>query len=293
MASNLRIGELFDVAGRWVAITGGASGIGLMLARGCAANGANVILVDVNEKALHDVKPELEGLFESPADSNKIEVVTIHADLSSEEGVKAVVDKIKSTRTSLDAMIHCAAIRYMNEIAYKPGESLDKLEAATLSAPYKGWEHTFRLNVLAPYYLTAGLVSLLGTAAAQGDGRGSVILFSSPASVHNHQFVPCYQTSKAAVDHLVRIMAAEFAAFYIRVNAMSPGLVPSGMTPDDGSSNLHLAGETPAKRAGTEEDMVGCALWLMSKAGAFMDGKVVRIEGGRLLILKGVTSNSD
>ncbi|RMJ17049.1 hypothetical protein CDV36_003249 [Fusarium kuroshium] len=293
MASNLRIGELFGVAGRWVAITGGASGIGLMLARGCAANGANVILIDVNEKALHDVKPELEGLLESPAGSNNIEVVTIHADLSSEEGVKTVVDKIKLIRTSLDALIHCAAIRYMNEITYKPGESLDRLEAATLSAPYKGWEHTFRLNVLAPYYLTAGLVSLLGAAAAQGDGRGSVILFSSPASVHNHQFVPCYQTSKAAVDHLVRIMAAEFADFYIRVNAMSPGLVPSGMTPNDGSSNLRLAGETPAKRAGTEEDMVGCALWLMSKAGAFMDGKVVRIEGGRLLILKGVTSNSD
>ncbi|KAH8650481.1 hypothetical protein BGZ61DRAFT_542173 [Ilyonectria robusta] len=293
MAANLRVGELFDVTGRWVAITGGASGIGLMLARGCASNGANVILIDVNEKALHDVKPELEGLSESSSVSNKIEVATIHADLSSEEGIKAVADKIKSTRTSLDALIHCAAIRYINEIAYKPGESLDRLEAATLSAPYRGWEHTFRLNVLAPYYLTAGLVSLLGTAAAQGDGRGSVILFSSPASVHNHQFVPCYQTSKAAVDHLVRIMAAEFADFYIRVNAMSPGLVPSSMTPNDGSSNLRLAGETPAKRPGTEEDMVGCALWLMSKAGAFMDGKVVRIEGGRLLILKGVTSNSD
>ncbi|EEU38885.1 uncharacterized protein NECHADRAFT_88900 [Fusarium vanettenii 77-13-4] len=293
MAANLRVGELFDVAGRWVAITGGASGIGLMLARGCAVNGANVILIDVNEKALHDVKPELEGLFESSSGSNKIEVATIHADLSSEEGIKAVVDKIKSTRTSLDALIHCAAIRYMNDIAYKPGEGLDRLEAATLSAPYKGWEHTFRLNVLAPYYLTAGLMSLFGKAAAQGDGRGSVILFSSPASVHNHQFVPCYQTSKAAVDHLVRIMAAEFADFYIRVNAISPGLVPSGMTPNDGSSNLRLAGETPAKRPGTEEDMVGCALWLISKAGAFMDGKIVRIEGGRLLILKGVTSNSD
>lgn len=65
------------------------------------------------------------------------------------------------------------------------------------------------------------------------------------------------------------------------------------MTPDDGSSNLWLAGETPAKRAGNAEDMVGCALWLISKAGAFMDGKVVRIEGGRLLVLNGVTSNSD
>jgi NAD(P)-dependent dehydrogenase (short-subunit alcohol dehydrogenase family) len=102
----------------------------------------------------------------------------------------------------------------MNEIQYAPGQDLGKLEAATLSAPYKGWEQTFRINVLAPYFLTAGLIGCLGAAAAKGDGRGSVILFSSPASVHNHQFVPCYQTSKAAVDHLVRIMAMEFAHFY-------------------------------------------------------------------------------
>jgi NAD(P)-dependent dehydrogenase (short-subunit alcohol dehydrogenase family) len=81
--------------------------------------------------------------------------------------------------------------------------------------------------------------------------------------------------------------------FTVRVNAMSPGIIPSGMTPDDGSSNLRLAAESPAKRAGNEEDMVGCALWLISKAGAFMDGKIVRIEGGRLLVLKGVTSNHD
>lgn len=221
--------------------------------------------------------------------------------------------------TSLDGLYHCAAVRYMNSITYTPGESLEQLEAATLSAPYKGWEHAFRTNVLAPYYLTAGLVTLLGAAAAKGDGRGCVVLFSSPASVHNHQFVPVYQTTKAAVDHLVRIMAMEFAQYYsecliaarvtseegalflrnaadaflVRVNAMSPGIVPSGMTPNDGTSNLRLAEEAPAGRAGNDEDMVGCAIWLASKAGAFMDGKIVRIEGGRLLILKGVTSNSD
>lgn len=102
----------------------------------------------------------------------------------------------------------------MNAVTYAPGQTLAQLETATLSAPYSGWEQTFRVNVLAPYFLTAGLVHLLGSAAAKGDGRGCVLLFSSPASVHNHQFVPCYQTSKAAVDHLVRIMAMEFSDFY-------------------------------------------------------------------------------
>lgn len=102
----------------------------------------------------------------------------------------------------------------MNGLTYKPGDGLNQLEAATTSAPYQDWELAHRVNVLAPYFLTAGLTSSLGTAAAKGEGRGCVIMFSSPASVHNNQFVPVYQTTKAAVDHLVRIMAAEFADFY-------------------------------------------------------------------------------
>lgn len=67
---------------------------------------------------------------------------------------------------------------------------------------------------MTPYFLTAGLIELLGEATKKGDGRGSVILFSSPASVHNHQFVPAYQTTKAAIDHLTRVLAAEFGEFY-------------------------------------------------------------------------------
>lgn len=65
------------------------------------------------------------------------------------------------------------------------------------------------------------------------------------------------------------------------------------MTTTDADSNLHLAADAPAGRAGNEEDMVGSVIWLISKAGAFVDGKVIRVEGGRLLVLKGVTSNSD
>ncbi|GLA28819.1 hypothetical protein AnigIFM63326_006411 [Aspergillus niger] len=284
MASNLRLKALFEVKDRWVAITGAGSGIGRILARGCTVNGANTILIDVNERSLEETKTELQELSRSE-DLSPTSVVT-------EAGVTAVVAAIKSIRGSLDALIHCAAVRYMNEVTYKPGGSLGDLEDATMSAPYQGWEQTFRLNVLAPYYLTAGLVRPLGTAAAKGDGRGCVLMLSSPASVHNHQFVPCYQTSKAAVDHLVRIMAAEFADYYIRVNGISPGIVPSGMTTTDANSNLHLAAEAPAGRAGNEDDMVGTMLWLISKAGAFMDGKVVRVEGGRLLILRGATCHS-
>lgn len=147
---------------------------------------------------------------------------SICEDLSSEAAIQSVIKKIKAADTPLDAIIHCAGVRVMNDIIYTPGEDLMKLEAATSSTPYGGWEKSFQVNVMAPYFLTAGLISLLGAAASKGDGRGCVIIFSSPASVHNHQFVPCYQTSKAAVDHLVRIMAAEFADFYSKFSIFFP-----------------------------------------------------------------------
>ncbi|KAJ6164215.1 Rhamnolipids biosynthesis 3-oxoacyl- reductase [Penicillium chermesinum] len=267
-------------------------GIGRMIARGCAANGAHTILIDVNEQGLCETVEELQRTI-SDSKYSSLETHAIHGDLSSEDGVKEIVAKVKALQNPVDALIHCAGVRYMNETIYSPGDSLRTLEAATLSASYGDWERTFRLNVLAPYYLTAGLIVPLGEAASRGEGRGCVLFFSSPASVHNHQFVPSYQTSKAAVDHLVRIMATEFADFYIRVNAISPGIVPS--RDDDRGCKLQSAfgKRSPAGRAGNDEDMVGTALWLMSKAGSFMDGKVVRVEGGRLLILKGVTSNSD
>lgn len=115
---------------------------------------------------------------------------------------------------TLDVLVHCAAYRFVNPITFKRGESLQALQKATLSASWERWDYSHNVNVLAPYFLTAGLIDLLGNAARKGEGRGLVILFSSPASVHNHQFVPAYQTTKAAVDHLVRILAAEFADFY-------------------------------------------------------------------------------
>lgn len=80
----------------------------------------------------------------------------------------------------------------------------------------------------------------------------------------------------------------------VLVNAISPGLVPSGMSDEsDPTSNIHLAKDTPAGRAGDKRDMVGKALWLTSKSRSCMDGKAVRVRVGRLLVLRGVTSNPD
>lgn len=139
---------------------------------------------------------------------------SITGDLSNPAGVQSIITSITNTHSTLDVLIHCAAYRHMNPITYTPGSSITSLQTATSSASWEKWDYSFQLNVLAPYFLAAGLIKLLGPSAHRNGESGSIILFSSPASVHNHQFVPAYQTTKAAVDHLVRILAAEFADFY-------------------------------------------------------------------------------
>ena len=131
--------------------------------------------------------------------------------------------KIRKMHTDIDVLVHCAGIRKVNREEFVAGQSLEQLYRATNSLSYKDLDLSFRINVFAQYFLTAGLVDFLGAAAKRGDGRGSVICFCSVASKHTGQFVPAYQTSKAAVDHLVKILAAEFADHYSPVKHESYG----------------------------------------------------------------------
>lgn len=121
------------------------------------------------------------------------------------------------------------------------------------------------------YFLTAGLVQKSGESAARGHGDCSVIYFSSPCSAHNDQFIPAYQLTKVSIDHMVRIMAAKFADKHIPVNAISPGLFASRMTPmapDDPTSNMKFVDLVPARRAGYAEEIVACVIFFCSKGGA-------------------------
>lgn len=141
-------------------------------------------------------------------------MLRVQGDLSSLSSLQLVVQKIKTTHTEVDILIMCAGIRKTNKVSFEPGQSLEKLVEATKSLSFEDLDYSFRINLYAQYYLAAGLLDLLGAAAKKGEGRGSITMFSSAASMHNGQFVPAYQMSKVGVDHLVKIMAAEFADHY-------------------------------------------------------------------------------
>lgn len=169
-------------------------------------------IIDREASRLESVKAELEQIKKELSVNGEIK--TIHGELGNKASLHEVVTKVRQTHDEVDILVHCAGIRKQNKIAYEVGQPLEKLFAATNSLVYEDIEMSFRINVLSQYFLTSGLVDYLGTAAKKGGGRGCVICFSSVASKHNGQFVPAYQTSKAAVDHMVKIMAAEFAEFY-------------------------------------------------------------------------------
>ncbi|EPE34769.1 NAD(P)-binding Rossmann-fold containing protein [Glarea lozoyensis ATCC 20868] len=290
--ADLKSQTIFSVLDRTAVISGGGGGLGRMVAKSLLVNGASVTIIDQFQHRLDVVEAELLELKQKSKLPGQIR--KIQGDLGHEIGLKSVISQIKATHNEVDILVTAAGIRKVNKTAFTPGESLSDLVKATNSLSYEDLDASFRINLYAQYFLTAGLLDLLGAAAAKGDGRGSVIMFSSVAAKHNGQFVPAYQLSKAAVDHLVRIMAAEFADHYIRVNAISPGLFPSNMNPMDPAhpdSNMKFANDMPARRPGTEEEMAATALYLASKAGAYMTGANMVVDGGRMLVAAGKISS--
>jgi NAD(P)-dependent dehydrogenase (short-subunit alcohol dehydrogenase family) len=286
--ASFSIQKIYEIAGRQAIVTGGGSGIGQMICQGFVANNVDVAVVDKFQERIDETIRLCLQIKEEVGSTSVI--TSLCYDIGDEDSNTELVKKINTSYDCVDILINCAGIRRQNRETFTPGESLEKLHRAANSISWKDFRDTFDVNVFGMYFLTAGLVSKLGEAAAKGEGRGCVICFSSPCSVHNNQFVPTYQLSKVSIDHMVRIMAAEFADKYIRVNAISPGLYASRMTPmapNDPSSNMKYVHLVPARRAGTPEEMVSAVIFLCSKGGAYMDGRNLRMDGGRLLTLKG------
>jgi NAD(P)-dependent dehydrogenase (short-subunit alcohol dehydrogenase family) len=154
--------------------------------------------------------------------------------------------------------------------------------------------------VLHNYFLSVALLKLLVQAArrklpdgkpGRETGRGVIIITSSCASLHNSTNIDLtsHATSKAGLDHLVALLATKFAPWYVRVNSINPGLVPSKMNPveDDGNQFVDLFAKMPAKRIGRMEDIAGTVLWLCSQAGSYVDGRSICVDGGRVLLANG------
>ena len=161
----------------------------------------------------------------------------------------------------------------------------------TWGAPFDGfpdsaWANVFAVNVHAPFALAQGLATALGAAATAEQPSAVINIGSVYAETTEVMHAYSYTASKAALHQLTRVMARELAARNVLVNAIAPGLFPSNMTEfvmrDPAHRDATLAA-IPRGRAGTPEDIGGLAIFLASRAGAYLTGAVIPLDGGLLV----------
>ncbi len=259
--SSLLIQDLFSVAGKTALITGGSRGIGLMIASTFVENGVKVYISSRKATVCETVAAEL---------SKKGTCIALPADLSTAEGRAALVTAIKDRETKLDILINNAGAAW--------GAPFEEY-------PESGYDKVMDLNVKSVFYLTQELMPLLNNSASLDDPArvinvGSIDGLRAPSMDNS-----AYGVSKAAVHHLTKILATKFAGKGITVNAIAPGPFPSKMTAwmmDQFQQQIEKA--NPMRRVGVPGDMGGIAVFLSSRAGSYLNGTVIAVDGGIHLV---------
>jgi len=253
----MKLDQLFSVKGKVALVTGGTRGIGLMIARGFVENGVRTYVCSRKADACKQAEAELRKVGECTA---------IPADLGTSEGVATVVREITSREPALHILVNNAGANW--------GAPIDEF-------PESGWDKVMDLNLKAIFFLTRDLLPLLRKAGTPAD-PARVINIGSIDGLH----VPvldtfAYSAAKAGLHHMTRVLANKLAREHITVNAIAPGPFESQMM----KATLDRFGEmikksNPRGRIGEPEDMAGTAIFLASRAAAYVTGAVLAVDGG-------------
>ena len=253
----MTISELFSIEGKTAVVTGGSRGIGLMIARGLVDAGAKVYISSRKKEACDEVAEEL---------SKTGECISAPADLSTEDGAIQLASQVSGSEDKVDILINNAGAAWGAPIPEYPDSGFDKV---------------MDLNVKGIFMVTKHFLPLLEAAGTEEDPArviniGSIDGIRVPM-LENY----AYSASKAGVHMLTRHLAHHLVDKHITVNAIAPGPFPSKMTKfmfDMGEEVV--ASQVPMKRAGRPDDMAGTAIYLASRAGSYLTGAVIPVDGG-------------
>jgi NAD(P)-dependent dehydrogenase (short-subunit alcohol dehydrogenase family) len=247
--------DLFSLKGRVALVTGGSRGIGRMIVEGFLA--AGIERVYITARKIHEIEATCQQLGEK--------VIGIQGDISTLDGIEALVSEISQRETRLDILVNNAGAAW----------GVDYLEF-----PENGWDKVMDLNVKTPFFLTQKLHALL-TAAASAERPAKVINIASIDGLRiNPWETYSYQASKAALIHLTRRMAARLVKDHVYVTAIAPGAFPSSMNKVARDHAEQSAKGIPNKRVGDAFDMGGSAVYLASRAGDYTVGETLTVDGG-------------
>lgn len=249
--------RLFGVEGKVALVTGGGQGLGRMIAEGLVRAGVRVYIASRKLDVCEATAAELSRLGTC---------VALQADLSNEAGCRALAEAVRDREPALHVLVNNSGATW--------GAPLDEF-------PDAAWDRSFDLNVRAVFNLTRALLPAL-RAAATADDPARVINIGSVDGLR----VPlletyAYSASKAAVHHLTRVLASRFAGEHIAVNAIAPGPFESHMMRATlAARGDELAASIPLRRIGRPDDMAGTVIYLASRAGAYVNGVVLPVDGG-------------
>ncbi len=248
--------NLFSLENRTAVITGGSRGIGKMIARGFLEHGARVYISARKAEQCDAAAEEL---------SQYGKCVAIPQDVSTIEGCKALERIYGKSESSLDILVNNAGAAW--------GAEFDEF-------PESGWDKVMDLNVKSPFFLTQAFHEKM-KAAARPEKPGKVIMIASIDGIRINPWETYpYQASKAALIHLTRRMAARLINDNICVSGIAPGAFASEMNRAARDHEEMVAKMVPARRIGSDEDMAGAAIFLASRAGDYVVGDTLAVDGG-------------
>jgi NAD(P)-dependent dehydrogenase (short-subunit alcohol dehydrogenase family) len=249
--------DLFSIEGKTALVTGGSRGIGLMIARGFVEAGARVYVSSRKAEVCDRVAAEL---------ARHGACVSLPADVSTEAGARGLADALAAREPALHILVNNAGTNWGAPLAEYPDAAWDKVLA---------------LNVKGVFHLTRALLPQLEAAARPGDPARVINIGSIDGLQVPVLDTYAYSSSKAAVHHLTRVLAHQLAARGITVNAIAPGPFESKMMHETLERFRDaIVASCPLGRIGEPEDMAGAAIYLASRAGAYLTGAVIPVDGG-------------
>ena len=249
--------DLFSLRDRVALVTGGSRGIGKMIAKGYVAYGARVYISSRKADACEATARELSsggGFCEA-----------LPIDASTNEGVHALARAFAAREPRLDVLVNNAGAAWLAEF--------DEF-------PEKGWDKVVDLNMKTPFFLTQALAPQLRAAASRERPAKVINVASIDGITLNPQETYSYAASKAGLIHLTRRMAARLARDNIAVTAIAPGAFATEMNTTARDAADEVAKRIPLGRIGREEDMAGAAIFLASRAGDYVVGSTLTVDGG-------------